>query len=207
MSHLPAPCRSLGSHRAFKIAWLDRFKQLNPTCPLFVSAVVSACSCPRDRFHFSIFFKAIRLASAGAPLLEVPGDSLKVSMIDLACNWFPPRLLYGNLLDRWVRDSFLPKSSSICYCFPFLPSSFLLVPSVSWAQFCVYHSLAWSLSLFFFFWTEAKLTCSRMSEIVKPLWNKYPANLCWHALGLILPLWWTPNFLLSLGWDKYAKYT
>lgn len=52
VSHLPAPCRSLVSHRAIKIAWLDRLKQLSPTSSVFVSAVVSACNCPCDRFNF-----------------------------------------------------------------------------------------------------------------------------------------------------------
>lgn len=72
-------------------------------------------------------------------------------MIDLICNWLLPCMLDRKLLLRWMGQGFLPKSSSNCYCFPFLLSLFLLVPSVPWAWFSGYCSLAWSLSLLLFF--------------------------------------------------------
>jgi len=138
------------------------------------------------------------LASAGAPLLELPGHSLKVSTIDLACNWLPPHRLYGNLLLRQMGQVFFP-SQELQHLLLLSISAFILLVGTQ----CVLSMILFSLeSLAHYFWTEARLTCSRMSEIVKPLWNKYPAKLCSHALSLILPLWWTPNFLLSLGWDR-----
>lgn len=90
-----------------------------------------------------MFFKVIRLASAGAPLWELPGDSLQASLIDIVCTWFPPHMLYGSLLLRQMGQGFLP-SPQLQHLFLLSISAFITL-GVSRAQFSAYHSLAFKL--------------------------------------------------------------
>lgn len=109
-------------------------------------------------------------------------------------------MLYGKLLLSRMDQVFFPLPELqhlLLFSISAVITLFGTQHVLSMNQWLLQFSLECLFFFFFFVWTEARLACSRMSELVKPSWNKYPANLCSHALSLILPLWWTPNFLLT----------